>query len=255
MEAGGDGRLSTNMYGLKKQTFYNLICVFRNYADIIERVILFGSRARGDYKETSDIDIAIKFRSHNEQLYRIQDDLAEANIIYTVDAIDYEKITNEKLKSYIDLEGKTIFLTNERGEAVVTMNKIMDKLFDFEKALNKLHQSIARDVEKDDLALDATIQRFEFAYELAWKWMKSYLEYNGNNEMTSPRKTIKQAFKEGLIQDGEAWIQMLEDRNRTSHTYDEQIAMEIYEHIRQRYVHLFDQLLVEMKKRVRELEE
>lgn len=48
---------------------------------------------------------------------------------------------------------------------------------------------------------------------------------------------------------------MLEDRNRTSHTYDEQIAMEIYEHIRQRYVHLFDQLLVEMKKRVSELEE
>ncbi len=84
--------------------------------------------------------------------------------------------------------------------------------------------------------------------------MKSYLEYNGNNEVTSPRKTIKEAFKGGLIQDGETWIQMLEDRNRTSHTYDEQIAMEIYEHIRQRYVYLFDRLLMEMKKRVEELE-
>ncbi|MGC8140928.1 HI0074 family nucleotidyltransferase substrate-binding subunit, partial [Salmonella enterica] len=69
------------------------------------------------------------------------------------------------------------------------MNKIMDKLFDFEKTLNKLHQSITRDVEKDDLVLDATIQRFEFTYELAWKWMRSYLEYNRNNEVTSPRKT------------------------------------------------------------------
>ncbi|MBB3907728.1 nucleotidyltransferase substrate binding protein (TIGR01987 family) [Anoxybacillus rupiensis] len=246
--------MSVNMYGLKRKTFYQLLHFFQSYADIIEKIILFGSRARGDYKETSDIDIAIKFRKNNEQLYRIQDDLAEVNIIYTVDVIDYDKISNGKLKSYIDQEGKTIFLTNDRGEIVVTMNKIIDKLSDFEKALYKLHQSVGRDVTKDDLVLDATIQRFEFTYDLAWKWMKSYLEYNGNNEVTSPRKTIKEAFKEGLIQDGETWIQMLEDRNRTSHTYDEQIAMEIYEHIRQRYVYLFDRLLMEMKKRVEELE-
>lgn len=43
---------------------------------------------------------------------------------------------------------------------------------------------------------------------------------------------------------------MLEDRNRAPHTYDEDTAMEIYENIRQQYIHLFDQLLIEMKKRV-----
>jgi predicted nucleotidyltransferase len=122
------------MYGLKRKTFYQLLHFFQSYADIIEKIILFGSRARGDYKETSDIDIAIKFRKNNEQLYRIQDDLAEVNIIYTVDVIDYDKISNGKLKSYVDQEGKTIFLTNDRGEIVVTMNKIIDKLSDFEKA-------------------------------------------------------------------------------------------------------------------------
>ena len=59
-------------YGLSKHDFYTIINVFRNYSMIIEEAILFGSRARGDYKPISDIDIAIKFRKEDVKIYEIQ---------------------------------------------------------------------------------------------------------------------------------------------------------------------------------------
>lgn len=237
-------------YGLGKENFYKLIDVFEQYAEIIENVTIFGSRARGDFKVTSDIDIAIKFRKENEQLYKIIDELSQLNIIYTLDVIDYDKVCNEKLKKYIDSEGKTIFQTNSGGKVIETMNKVRDKLADLERATLKLHQSLERDPDIDDLVIDATIQRFEFTYELSWKLMKSYLEYNGNLDVTSPRRTIKEAFKDGLIIDGEKWLKMLEDRNRTSHTYDEGTAFEIYKNIKQDYITIFDALIAKMKERL-----
>ncbi|WP_096202823.1 HI0074 family nucleotidyltransferase substrate-binding subunit [Bacillus sp. FJAT-45350] len=237
-------------YGLSKEVFYVLINIFKDYSDIIEKVILFGSRARGDYKETSDIDLAIKFREKNDQITKIIDTLSNEKIIYTIDLIDVDTISNEKLKNYINTEGKVIFLTNSKGEVIDNMNKIMDKLTDLEKATRKLHESLSRDPSQDDIVIDATIQRFEFTYELSWKLMKAFLEYNGHLEVTSPRRTIRVAFKEGLITKGDAWLAMLEDRNKTSHTYDEETANKIYNSIKLHFIQLFDELLIEMKKRI-----
>ena len=95
----------------------------------------------------------------------------------------------------------------------------------------------------DDIVIDATIQRFEFTYELSWKLMKAYLEYNGNLEATSPRKAIKESFKEGLIEDGAQWLDMLQDSNRTSHTYDENCAIEIFNNIKEVYIEIFQKLI------------
>lgn len=240
-------------YGLGDNTFFKIINVFNKYSRIIDKVILFGSRARGDFKSTSDIDLAIKFRERHDQLYKIIDELSQLNIIYTFDVVDYDKISNERLKDYINIEGVTIFQTNPSGGMIGNMNKIMDKLDDLEKAIKKLKQSLERDPNLDDLVLDATIQRFEFTYELSWKLMKIYLEYNGLTEVTSPRRAIKEAYKEKLITEGESWLRMLEDRNKTSHTYDEEIARKIFKNIRKEYINNFDSLLDEMKKRVREL--
>ncbi len=237
-----------NEYGIDKKSFYKIINVFTPYAAMIEKVILFGSRARGDYKEASDIDLAIKFRRNPHKLTEIMEMIETEAIIYTVDFIDYNKITNEKLKQYIDQEGKVIFLTNLKGEILVTTNKLKDKAADLKKAFNKLKSSALRDPAEDDIVIDATIQRFEFTYELSWKLMKAYLEYNGHLEATSPRKAIRESFKEGLIQDGNTWLEMLQDRNRTSHTYDEACALEIFENIKNSYLDIFQAFITTIEK-------
>ncbi|MCX6997903.1 MAG: nucleotidyltransferase substrate binding protein [Kiritimatiellaeota bacterium] len=80
---------------------------------------------------------------------------------------------------------------------------------------------------------DAVIQRFEFTFELVWKALQLYLEHRGL-ECGSPRATLKNSFAEGLIatpDEADAWLQMLDDRNRTSHAYDEALARSIYQHI------------------------
>jgi nucleotidyltransferase substrate binding protein (TIGR01987 family) len=58
-------------------------------------------------------------------------------------------------------------------------------------------------------------------------------------EAASPRAVIKEAFKIRLIDDGDGWIDMLEDRNKTSHIYDEAQARAIYDKIKESHVGLF----------------
>jgi len=75
------------------------------------------------------------------------------------------------------------------------------------------------------------IQCFEYTFELAWNTLKDYLEADGNQNITGSRTAITEAFKFGLINDGEGWMQMFKDRNKTSHTYNEDTTNEIAEHI------------------------
>ncbi|MGE5630497.1 MAG: HI0074 family nucleotidyltransferase substrate-binding subunit [Caulobacteraceae bacterium] len=237
-------------YGLKKDIFYKIIDIFKDYSPYIKESVLYGSRARGDYKPGSDIDIAIKFRKNNEKIYEIRDKLLEQNIIYTFDVIDYGGIKNEKLKKYIDEEGSVIFMTDSEGRVIPNMNKIEDKVEVLEKAVQKLKESLERDYSKDDIVIDAVIQRFEFTYELSWKLMKAYLEYLGNVEGSNPRSAIQQSFREGIITDGEPWLQMLQDRNLTSHTYDEATALMIYDQIKNSYLEVFEKFLDNIRQRI-----
>lgn len=78
------------------------------------------------------------------------------------------------------------------------------------------------------------IQFFEMAFELSWKLLKDYQEAEGY-QIKSPRDAIKQAFQSGLILEGHAWINALEDRNLTTHTYNEQTAVAVENKIRQTY--------------------
>lgn len=81
----------------------------------------------------------------------------------------------------------------------------------------------------------ALIKAFEMTFELSWKTMKDFLKYNGI-DVNSPREIIKQAFANDIIIDGQLWIDMLEDRNLMTHTYDEERAQEAIQHIRQDYL-------------------
>jgi nucleotidyltransferase substrate binding protein (TIGR01987 family) len=85
------------------------------------------------------------------------------------------------------------------------------------------------------------IQFFEMAFELSWKLLKDYLVTEGYG-VTSPREAIKQAFQNQLIQDGGVWLTALEDRNLTTHTYDEETALRVEKKIREHYLPLLRQL-------------
>lgn len=235
------------MYGLSHDDFFKIIDILKKYQSDIEWVKIFGSRARGDNKETSDIDIAISFI--RDKLLKLKDDFYESDLKYTVDLIDYKKNKNIKLKKYIDEEGIIIFLTNSKGELLMNENKLKDKLEDYKKALKKLKIALEKDPHVDEIYLDGTIQRFEFVYELSWKLMKNYLEYQGI-EVSSPRETFREGFKSNLIEDATQWINLMQNRNRTSHTYNEETAWDIYDKIKTEYIYLFESFLISISNKI-----
>ncbi|XKH61523.1 nucleotidyltransferase substrate binding protein [Halomonas sediminis] len=104
-------------------------------------------------------------------------------------------------------------------------------------ALALMEQRSLSDLEKQGL-----IQAFKFTYELAWNLLRDYLIWQGAATIAGSRDAIREAFKRELISDGHAWMAMLQDRNRTVHTYNEATANEILAHLSQRYAALFREL-------------
>ncbi len=113
-----------------------------------------------------------------------------------------------------------------------------------EKALNALEAMAQEPMQTNRGNIDATIQRFEFTIELFWKCLRILLEEQGITAY-SPKEVLKEAFAANLIKNEKEWLNMLKDRNLTSHTYDQDLADEIYEHIKNYCTTLrsnFDQL-------------
>jgi nucleotidyltransferase substrate binding protein (TIGR01987 family) len=79
------------------------------------------------------------------------------------------------------------------------------------------------------------IKAFEYTYELAWNTLKDFLEYQGVTEIIGSRDTFRKAFSEGIIADGHIWMRMIDSRNKTSHSYNEETAREIVEMIRDEF--------------------
>ena len=101
-------------------------------------------------------------------------------------------------------------------------------LAQFAKAVSRFDEALSREPGADPLALDASTQRFEFCFELCWKLLKRSLLFQGI-DATSPRDVFKEAFRQGWLSEGDNfWAKMIEDRNLTSHTYNEERALEIY---------------------------
>ena len=91
----------------------------------------------------------------------------------------------------------------------------------FEKAFFQLKKGVNLFENLDELSKEGLIQRFEYTLELAWKTIKDYLESEEEIVAKSPKSAIKNAFQTDIIDDGELWINMLQDRNLMAHTYDE----------------------------------
>lgn len=117
--------------------------------------------------------------------------------------------------------------------------RLLQRFEDFKNAFMRLKEAFDIEIE-NEIIIDGIIQRFEFTFELAWKLMKDYLAYEGI-EVNSPRSVIRAAYENHLIDDGESWIDMLMDRNKTSHIYDKKLSLEIYNNIKDKHLkHLED---------------
>ena len=92
------------------------------------------------------------------------------------------------------------------------------------------------------------IKSFEYTYELGWNTIKDFYENQGETNMQGSRDAIHLGFKRGLITQGDVWMEMLKDRNRTAHTYNEKTAEEIAGNILSRYFDVFTQLKNELEK-------
>ncbi|MCH6201247.1 nucleotidyltransferase substrate binding protein [Aquiflexum sp. LQ15W] len=111
----------------------------------------------------------------------------------------------------------------------------------FSKALKQLESAVRLSKERSlsDLEEQGLIQTFEFTHELAWNVMKDYFYYQGNSQITGSRDATREAFKVGLVTDGEGWMEMLKSRNKTSHTYNQETASDIANKIKNWYFELF----------------
>ena len=201
----------------------------------INKVVLFGSRARGDNTPNSDYDIAVfsNTMEHAEESKFLND----IDNIKTLSKIDVVFIKERHIGS--DL------YKNIMKDGVTVMDKFQTKLENYKNALARLHESI-EDSEKfaDNLTFrDGVIQRFEFTAELAWKTIREYLLSEKVANINSPKSVMREAYHMNVITDEDGWIQILDDRNATSHIYDEQEATSIYKRIAAEHLPLFDKLL------------
>src|SRR5208282_4052695 len=129
----------------------------------------------------------------------------------------------------------------------MSRERFAERKAELQNAVKRLREAVAQ--PESDLVRDAVIQRFEFTFELIWKSLKLYLERQGL-DCGGPRSTLKKAFTEGRINspdEADVWLQVLEDRNLTSHAYDEALANRIYQHVVQDYTALLGQMAAKIQ--------
>jgi len=181
-----------------------------------ERVYLYGSEASGENKTTSDIDIAFDDKNFTK-MFLIEEDIKAIKTLIKIDIVNIAK-TEDRFKNRVKSTGKVLYSATKELRAD-------DGLHNFSKALDKFTNAVNR--EKDfktegfaDVYLDLVVKRFEFTYEMAWKALKRYLEFLGL-EAKSPRMIFREGFSQGIVKDESIWLDMIEQRNLTSHVYDE----------------------------------
>ncbi|MEK7692007.1 MAG: HI0074 family nucleotidyltransferase substrate-binding subunit [Bdellovibrionota bacterium] len=107
-----------------------------------------------------------------------------------------------------------------------------ESLNQWSSSLARLNEALNQSPSQNPLALDGTIQRFEFSFDLGWKTIKRFLEFEGIQEK-NPREVLAAAFQQGWLNpEGDSfWYGMIEDRSRTSHTYNLTTAEQVYARI------------------------
>jgi nucleotidyltransferase substrate binding protein (TIGR01987 family) len=125
----------------------------------------------------------------------------------------------------------------------------------FDRAYTKFKMALEYHLKEPDHELFqlALIQTFEFTFELGWKTVKDYLSYSGISKVTLPREVIKHGFQNRIIDDGQMWIDMMQDKNLMAHTYSEENAKKALGKITDSYHAGIEQLHSFFKEKVAEV--
>ena len=211
--------------------------------ETIQEIYLFGSRARGDELKRSDIDIAIVCPDASDVEWNFILQLIEsAATLIKIDCVRFDSLRDENPLRQNIMKDRVILYT--KGDLIMDPN-IQEFFQKVEKALKALEVIVQKPMDEDRSNIDATIQRFEFTIELFWKLLKKLLLSKG--VLTQyPRDVLQEAYAGNLIDDEQVWLNMMNDRNQTSHSYDEELANQIYERIKT-YTPIFSKTLLKLK--------
>lgn len=129
------------------------------------------------------------------------------------------------------------------------------RLANYRSALDRLGEAVRLAAERplSELERQGLIQAFEFTHELSWNLMKDWFEYQGKGDITGSRDATREAFRAGLISDGETWMEMIRSRNESSHTYNLEVAERIAASVIDKYWKLFVEFREWMEKKEGEL--
>lgn len=123
----------------------------------------------------------------------------------------------------------------------------LQRFSNYNRALTQLKRFVDKN-ELNELEEQGLIKAFEYTYELAWNVIKDFYEEQGEQSIQGSKDAFRMAFQRGLIDDGESWMEMVENRKLTVHTYDEETAEEIASLIKSKYIKNFIALFVSLEK-------
>ena len=120
----------------------------------------------------------------------------------------------------------------------------IQRLSNYSRALAQLEAAVLLANQRPLSALEqqGMIQSFEYTHELSWNVLRDYLKDQGTSNLYGSKDTVREAFAVGLIADGETWMQMIRDRNQSSHTYNIAIATAIVDRVIKTYIHAVKEL-------------
>lgn len=123
-------------------------------------------------------------------------------------------------------------------------DEISYALTNLERSWKRLKEGVEKTT--DQLDEDGVIQRFEFTFEVFWKTLKVFLKTKGL-ETKTPKDALKEAFRLEWLDDESLFLDMLDDRNKTSHIYDENESRKIYKRISANYMAAIGRVLDKLK--------
>ncbi len=205
------------------------------------RIYLYGSRATGEASETSDIDIAYDDKDFKD-FDLIEQDVLKLDTLLKIEVIN-TAFTEERFRNRVLSTGRVLYSADKKL-------RFEDGLHNFQKAFERFAEVVDRKQEFydegfGDIYLDLIVKRFEFTYEMSWKVIRRCLDFMGL-ACSNPRSCFQEAYSQKILSDERIWLDMIEQRNLSSHIYDENEIKDILLKVAD-YKKAFEQLLAALK--------